>query len=103
MQYRVFVLGGVSAIDAKMAARAGIQADVVADDIRALAAGTGELRRYEPLPPVILVPLGPDGGAGQLRGADGIVGPEVAAELKGHDLLTGRLAELFRVAEARAV
>jgi len=42
-----------------MAGIANRQAAVVADNIRALITGTGELTSYEPFPPMIAIPLGP--------------------------------------------
>ncbi len=91
----VFALGDASNIDSNMAGRAGRQADVVAANVRALIGGADELQRYEPLPPVILVPLGPAGGAGQLPGSDEIAGPEVASQVKGAHMLTESYAALF--------
>jgi NADH dehydrogenase FAD-containing subunit len=92
----VFAIGDITAIDEpKMAARAGRHAEVVAANIRALISGQGELTAYQPLPPVILVPLGPHGGAAQLPGTDGIAGPDIAAQYKGRDLFTDRYAEAF--------
>jgi hypothetical protein len=35
---------------------------------------------------VIAIPLGPEGGAGQLPGQEEIAGAEVIAELKGRDM-----------------
>jgi NADH dehydrogenase FAD-containing subunit len=67
---RVFAVGDVSAADHKMAGVASRQAQVVADNIRALISGDGELRRHEPTGPGIMVPIGPRGGAGQRAGVD---------------------------------
>ena len=47
------------------------------------------------VPPLIAVPLGPDGGAGQLPGHEGVAGPEVIAEVKGRTLLVDRFASMF--------
>lgn len=94
----VFALGDITAIDEpKMGGRAGRHAEVIAANIQALISGAGELTVYQPLPPVILVPLGPGGGAAQLPGADGIAGPDVVARIKGQDLFTSRYAELLGV------
>jgi hypothetical protein len=38
---------------------------------------------------------GPDGGAGQFPGQDGIAGPDVVAEAKGRHLLVDRMAARF--------
>ncbi|MDX6544425.1 MAG: apoptosis-inducing factor 2 [Gaiellales bacterium] len=93
-QKRVFALGDVSTIDAKMAGRASQQAAIVAANIQAMIEQT-PLQTYEPMPPVIVIPLGPDGGAAQLPGQDEVGGAEVASAIKGGDLLVHRYRELF--------
>lgn len=97
-QDRVFVVGDVSTADHKMAGFASRQAELVVASIRALITGEGEVGRWEPMPPVILVPIGPEGGTGQLPGQDELVTAETAAQLKGRDMMTGRFAELFGTA-----
>jgi NADH dehydrogenase FAD-containing subunit len=95
-QDRVFALGDVSAADPnKGAGAAGRQAPVVAGNIRALITGEGELARYEPPAASIIVPIGPDGGAGQRAGSEELVPAETVAELKGRDMMVGRFAELL--------
>jgi NADH dehydrogenase FAD-containing subunit len=95
-QDRVFALGDVSAADQnKGAGAAGRQAPVVAGNIRALITGEGELARYQPPPASIIVPIGPDGGAGQRAGSEDLVPAETVAELKGRDMMVGRFAELL--------
>jgi NADH dehydrogenase FAD-containing subunit len=97
-QDRVFALGDVSAADQnKGAGAAGRQAQVVAANIRALITGDGKLARYEPTPPSIIVPVGPEGGAGQRHGLEELVPAEVVAELKGRDMMVDRFAELLGV------
>ena len=76
-----------------MAGRAAIGRDRGAN-IEALIDGT-PLQDYEPLPPVIVILLGPEGGAAQLPGQDEIGGAETASALKGGDLLIHRYRELF--------
>jgi NADH dehydrogenase FAD-containing subunit len=98
-QSRVFALGDVSTIDAKMAGRASQQAAIVAANIQALIEQT-PLQAYEPMPPVIVIPLGPDGGAAQLPGQDEVGGAEVASAIKGGDLFVHRYRELFGLAAA---
>ena len=93
-QSSVFALGDVSSIDIKMAGRAARQAELVAANIQALVDGT-PLQDYKPLPPVIVIPLGPEGGAAQLPGQDEIGGAETASALKGADLFVHRYRELF--------
>ena len=82
-----------------MAARAGRHAEVVADNIKRQVDGRDDLTAYEPLPPVILVPLGPTGGAAQLPGSPEIAGPEIASRYKGQDLFVGRYTEIFGLAD----
>jgi NADH dehydrogenase FAD-containing subunit len=97
-QDRVFALGDVSAADQnKGAGVAGRQAQVVAANIRALITGDGELASYEPAPPSIIIPVGPEGGAGQRHGLDDLVPAEVVAQLKGRDMMVDRFAELLGV------
>jgi apoptosis-inducing factor 2 len=94
-QQRIFAVGDISDADRDMAGFAGAQAGLVAASIRSLITGDGELGSYTPFPPAILVPLGPEGGAGQLPGVDGIVGADVAAERKGRTMGVDRLEALF--------
>jgi NADH dehydrogenase FAD-containing subunit len=92
-QERVFAVGDVSTADRKMAAFARMQAEIVAGNIRALQSGEGELATWERFAPAIAVPLGPEGGAGQFPGQEGIVGAEAVAEVKGREMMVGGLAE----------
>ena len=96
-QDTAFAVGDVSTADHKMAGAASRQAQVVADNIRALITGDGELRRHEPTAPGILVPIGPSGGSGQRPGVDELVSSETVAELKGRDMMVGRYADLLGV------
>ncbi len=97
---RVFALGDASAIDIKMAGRAKYQADAVVANVQALIAGRPADTEYQPLPPVMLIPLGPDGGAAQLPGQDDIAGPEAASTIKGAHMLVDSYAALFGLTEA---
>ena len=76
-QTTVFAIGDLSTADAKMAAFAGRQAAVVADNIKALSQH-GELTSYESMGVGIAVPIGPTGGAGQFPGQDELVGRETS-------------------------
>jgi apoptosis-inducing factor 2 len=80
-----------------MAGIAGRQAQLVAANIRALIAGDADLARYEPSQPVIMVPVGPDGGSGQLPGSDDLATPERVAQAKGRDMMVDRFAQLLGV------
>jgi NADH dehydrogenase FAD-containing subunit len=94
-QTTVFAVGDVSTADSKMAAFAGRQATVVADNINALAQGRSELTDYKSWGIGIAVPIGPNGGSGQFPGEDDIAGPEIIAERKGREMGIARLRERF--------
>jgi NADH dehydrogenase FAD-containing subunit len=93
---QVFALGDVSDADRDMAGIANRQAGVVAANIRALITGEGELESYETFPPMIAIPLGPEGGAGLL--GDGVAGAATVADIKGRHMGVDRLAALFDAA-----
>jgi NADH dehydrogenase FAD-containing subunit len=94
-QETVFALGDITDIEeSKRAGTAMRHANVVVGNIKALIEGTGELATHQPGPAAILLPLGPTGGASQLPG-QGVLGPEVTAQHKGADLMTGRFSRLF--------
>jgi NADH dehydrogenase FAD-containing subunit len=94
----VFAVGDVSDADRDMAGVASRQAMLVAANIRALITGEGELAPWETMPPLIAIPLGPDGGAGLI--GDGVADAATIAELKGRDMLIGHYAALFEADEA---
>ncbi len=96
-QDRVFALGDVAAADHPMAGAASRQAAIVAGNIRALITGQGELAQYQAPPPGIIVPIGPEGGAGQRGGQEALLPAEVVAELKGRDMMVGRYIALLGV------
>jgi apoptosis-inducing factor 2 len=96
-QEHVYAIGDISDADRNMAGMAGFQGELVAGNLRAQIMGEGELTAYAAWPPVIAIPLGPEGGAGQLPGHDGIAGPDVVAEVKGRDMIVERNAALFDV------
>jgi apoptosis-inducing factor 2 len=93
----VFAVGDVSTADRKMASLAMRQAQLVADNIRALITGDGGLASYEPSPPSIIVPIGPQGGSGQRAGTDDLVTAEFVAQAKGRDMMIDRFVELLGV------
>ena len=97
---RTFALGDLADADRDMAGIANAQARVVAANVRALITGTGELTSYETFPPMIAIPLGPEGGAGILR--DGIADAATIAELKGRHMGTDHFAALFDSAPSLA-
>ncbi|MET8361606.1 hypothetical protein [Micromonospora sp. NPDC005171] len=81
-----------------MAGYAMQHAEVVANNITAQLNGEQPTATYQPLPfPMILLPLGPNGGVGQLPSPEGpFVAPAaMVSEYKGADLFTGRFIEQF--------
>jgi NADH dehydrogenase FAD-containing subunit len=92
----VFAVGDVSDADRDMAGIAGRQAAVVAANVRALITGEGEPAAWETMPPLIAIPLGPEGGAGFI--GDGVVGAATISELKGRDMLSGHYGSMFDAA-----
>ena len=101
-QTTVFALGDLSTADAKMAAFAGQEAVTVAENINALIQGSSDLAKYESMGVAIVVPIGPEGGAGQFPGQDEILGREAVADMKGRDMGVDRFGELFGLAAAAA-
>jgi NADH dehydrogenase FAD-containing subunit len=100
-QERVFAVGDISDADRDMAGVANMQAQVAIANVKAMITGA-ELSSYERIPAAIAIPLGPQGGAGQLPGQDGIAGREVISELKGRDMGIDHFGELFDAAPDRA-
>ncbi len=96
-QTNVFALGDVADADLKTAGRAGREADVVAANIRALIEG-GELQAYEPMPPAIVIPLGPGGGASELPGRDDIADAATTAAIKGEHMFIDAYRDRFGLA-----
>jgi NADH dehydrogenase FAD-containing subunit len=95
----VYAIGDITDVDeAKMAGYAMQHAEVVAQNILARLRGDQPAATYQPLPhPMILLPLGPRGGVGQLPTPDGpaVVPAETVSAYKGADLFTGRFTEQF--------
>ena len=91
----VFAIGDVSAADRNMAGIAGRQAATAAGNILALVHGESDLTAWEPSPAVIIVPIGPDGGSGQLPGSDEPATAATVSERKGRDLFVDRYAEIL--------
>jgi NADH dehydrogenase FAD-containing subunit len=95
----VYAIGDITDIaEAKMAGYAMKHAEVVAQNITAQLRGEQPTASYRPLPfPMILLPLGPRGGVGQLPTPDGplVVPATTVSEYKGADMFTGRFTEQF--------
>ncbi|MFC4113339.1 NAD(P)/FAD-dependent oxidoreductase [Nonomuraea zeae] len=97
---RVFAIGDITDADRDMAAFAGMQGELLAGNLRAVITGEGEPVAYERQPAMIVVPLGPEGGAGQLPGHEGVVGAAAIAEIKGRSLLLERTESIFDAPDA---
>ncbi|MFD7550055.1 FAD-dependent oxidoreductase [Streptomyces sp. NPDC059816] len=94
-QRTVFALGDITDVaEPKRAGAAMRHAEVIAENITSLIEGGTDLTRYEPGPPVLLLPLGPDGGATEMPGGE-LLGPGTTAQYKGADLMLGRFSETF--------
>jgi NADH dehydrogenase FAD-containing subunit len=91
----VFAIGDVSTADAKMAGMAGMQAQLVAENIIRMVNGNNTLNPYEPFGPAIVVPIGPDGGSGQLPGQEELASRDMVATVKGRDLMVDRYEEIL--------
>jgi NADH dehydrogenase FAD-containing subunit len=91
----VFAIGDVSNADAKMAGMAGKQAQLVAANIIKMVNGDDDLAAYEPYGDAIVLPIGPEGGSGQLPGQEELASREMVATVKGRDLMVERFAETF--------
>ncbi|WP_205718070.1 FAD-dependent oxidoreductase [Actinomadura soli] len=98
----VYAIGDLTDVaEAKRAGHAMKHAEVVAENILAQLRGERPPAVYRPSPePMILLPLGPRGGVGQMPMEDGpsVLPAPAVAEYKGADLFTGRFAELFGTA-----
>lgn len=93
-QERIFAIGDISDADRNMAGFAAQQGELLAANLRAQITGEGDVTAYERRQPVIVVPLGPEGGASQLPG-QGVVGAEATAEIKGRAMLVEQSTGLF--------
>jgi NADH dehydrogenase FAD-containing subunit len=96
----VYALGDVTAIDANKAGVAGRQAQIVAANIRAQIDG-GDRVHYVAGPPSIVLPLGPNGGAGQVPNSNDILPASRVAELKGRDMLIDRYLQILGITASR--
>jgi NADH dehydrogenase FAD-containing subunit len=99
---KVYAVGDIADIDIDRASAAREQALVAAADIRARITGSPDRPAYRPGPPMIILPLGPHGGAGQVPGHDGILDAATVSQLKGHDLLMDRYVQLLDATTAPA-
>jgi NADH dehydrogenase FAD-containing subunit len=95
-----FALGDLADTDRDMAGIANAQAAIVAANVRALITDTGQLISYTTFPPMIAIPLGPEGGAGLL--GDGVADAATIADLKGRHMGTAHFEALFDTARPLA-
>jgi NADH dehydrogenase FAD-containing subunit len=96
----IFAVGDLGNADRDMGGIATRQAELTAANLRALINGNGELAAWEQFPPLIAIPLGPEGGSGSL--GDGIADPATIAQAKGRDMLVDGYAVLFDAAPEEA-
>jgi NADH dehydrogenase FAD-containing subunit len=98
----VYAVGDVTDVPEEKRAGYALQhAEVVAANIIAQLNGEEPTQEYRPLPiPVILLPLGPELGVGQIPSEDGpsLLPAEAVADWKGRDLMHGKFAEMFNLA-----
>ncbi|WP_433315299.1 NAD(P)/FAD-dependent oxidoreductase [Micromonospora sp. CA-269861] len=95
----VYAIGDLTDVaEEKLAAYALRHAEVVVQNITAQLRGEQATATYQPMPdPMILLPLGPRHGVGQMPTPDGpaVVPAATVAEYKGVDLFTGRFTAQF--------
>lgn len=101
----VYALGDITNLpDPKMATWAQTQAGVVVENLRGQLLGSAAHAVYTPVTESsqrIFLPLGPQGGVGQIPTPDGVTVPapiEVVIQRKGRDLFTARFAQRFHSA-----
>lgn len=105
-QDSVWAVGDVTDVpESKRATAARAHAAVVARNIRDAIEGHEPTATYSPAPELIVLPLGPTGGASQVAAQDGsrtVLGAEETSRIKGADLFAGSMAELFGLDPATA-
>lgn len=92
----VWAIGDITDVrETKRADAARAHAAVVAQNITDLVEGRPASAVYTPRPELVVLPLGPDGGASQVMrdGARVVVGPEETARLKGKDLFSAFVSQ----------
>jgi NADH dehydrogenase FAD-containing subunit len=98
-QDTVFAVGDITDVpESKRASAAAEHAVVVAQNITDLIQGRRPSARYKAADERIVLPLGPRGGASQLGvpgGGREVVGAEETSRIKGADLFSTAVAELF--------
>lgn len=92
----VWAIGDITDVrETKRADAARAHAEVVAANISEMIAGRPASKVYTPQPELVVLPLGPDGGASQVLkdGVRVVVGPEETARIKGGDLFSSFVSE----------
>ncbi|CAM2768587.1 NAD(P)/FAD-dependent oxidoreductase [Actinomyces slackii] len=98
----VWAIGDITDVrESKRADVARAHAKVVAANIADLIAGREPSATYTPGAELLLLPLGPEGGASQILrdGVRVVVGPKETSRIKGEDLFLGFVREALGVAE----
>ena len=96
----VWAVGDITDVrESKRADAARAHAEVVAANIAQVVSGAEPTHTYAPRPELVVLPLGPDGGASQVLrdGVRVVVGPEETARMKGEDLFLGYIAKALGV------
>lgn len=94
-QRNVFAIGDITSTAAPDTAVIAIeQGELVAENIRKLINGDGDLKPYVPSQPFFLVPLGPKGGMSYSPDG-GLLDAATTSLYKGTDLLIPKYAEIF--------
>ena len=100
-QDRVWAVGDITAVvESKRASAARDHATVVVQNIKDALEGRAPSATYSPAPELIVLPLGPEGGASQVTAEDGsrtLLGPAETSAMKGQDLFSSAIADLFGV------
>ncbi|GAA0377420.1 hypothetical protein Acor_43250 [Acrocarpospora corrugata] len=91
---RVYAIGDIADADRDTVGSANAQAELVSANIRNEITGAAERLAYQQVPAMVIVPLGPDGGAGQLPGM-GVFGAGTASGIKGKTMFMDTYAEMF--------
>lgn len=94
----VFAIGDLTNVpESKRANAAMDHAEVAATNLKDIIAGRAPSLTYEPAPELVVLPLGPDGGASQLMndGVRSVLGQEETIRFKGLDLMTEPIREML--------
>lgn len=97
----VWAVGDVTDVkESKRAQHAIAHARVVAANLRSVLAGEEPTVLYRPEPEIVVIPLGPEGGASQVMKRDGsrtVLDAHETSRIKGQDLMVGPLKELLGI------